>query len=104
MPRLVPGIRCINFDELVKDIDDAITSRNNVIRYIKGKILGLKRSKAKVFINYVKEFEFRYYLIKDLVYDLLKFKLNNLNCFNHTNINSFNSYLVIDFEHKLAKL
>ena len=90
----------INFKEFVKDIDEAITSRNNVIGYIKGKVLGLKRSKAKVFVNYVKEFEFRYYLIKDLVHDLLKFKLNNVNCFNHNNINTFNSYLVIDFEHK----
>ena len=90
----------INFNEFIKDIDEAIVSRNNIIGYIKGKILGLKRSKAKVFINYVRDFKFRYYLVKDLVYDLLKFKLNNLNWLDHTNVNTFNSYLVIDFEHK----
>ena len=90
----------INFKEFIKDIDEAVNTKKNVIGYIKGKILGLKRSKAKVFGNYVKSFEFRYYLIKDLVHDLLKFKLNNLNWLDQTNINTFDSYLVIDFEHK----
>ena len=89
----------IDFIEFVEDLNEAITSKSNIIGYIKGKILGLKRSKAYVLIDYVKDFEFQYYLIKDLVYDLLKFKLDNVNWINHKNSNTVNTYLVIDFEH-----
>ena len=90
----------IDFQELIKDIDDAILSKNNIVGYVKDKILGLKRSKAKVFTRFVKDYKFRYYLIQDLVCDLLKFKLNKLDIFTDTNRFSFNSYLVIDFTHK----
>ena len=90
----------IDFIEFVEDLNEAITSKSNIIGYIKGKILGLKRSKAYVLIDYVKDFEFQYYLIKDLVYDLLKFKLDNVNWINQNNSNTVNTYLVIDFEHK----
>ena len=90
----------IDFNELVNDIDNAIVSKNNMVHYIKGKILGLKRSKAKIFTKYVRDFDFRYYLVKDLVFDLLKYKLNNQDWLNHTYVETFKSYLVINFEHK----
>ena len=90
----------IDFINFVEDLNEAIASKNNIVGYIKGKILGLKRSKANVLIDYVKDFEFGYYLIKDLVYDLLKFKLDNVNWVNHNNRNTIDTYLVIDFEHK----
>ena len=89
----------IDFNEFINNIDKAITSSNNIVGYVKGKILGLKRSKAKVFVKYVKDFKFTYDLIKDLVLDLLKFKLNNQNLLEH-NVNKYDSFLVIDFIHK----
>ena len=92
--------RFINFKDYIEDINDAIRTSNNVIGYVKNKILGLKRSKAKVFIKFVKEFDFKYYLVKDLVYDLLKFKLQNQDWLNGHPCNTFKSYLVIDFIHK----
>ena len=90
----------IDFKEFIKDVDSAITVKSNVITYIKGKILGLKRSKAKVFAKIAKDYKFEYYLVQDLVVDLLKVKLNNPNWLAESNSNSFHSYLVIDFTHK----
>ena len=90
----------VNFDEFIIDIDEAILTENNVVGFVKGKILGLKRSKARVFTRCVKNFKFKYYLIQDLVYDLLKFKLDSVDIFDGTNRLNFNSYLVIDFIHK----
>ena len=90
----------IDFNMFINDIDEAILSKSNIVGYVKGKILGLKRSKAKVFTKFVKEFKFRYYLIQDLIYDLLKFKLNIQDILADTNNFRFNSYLVIDFKHK----
>ena len=90
----------INFDEFIKDVDEAILSKNNIVGYLKGKILGLKRSKVKVFTRYVKDYKFRYSLIQDLVYDLIRFKLNKVEIFDYANHVPFDSYLVIDFAHK----
>ena len=92
--------RFINFDDFLKDLDDAILLNNNVVGYIKGKILGLKCSKVKVLAKLVKDFEFKYYLIKDLVFDLIKFKLQIQNFLIDNTHNTFKSYLVVDFIHK----
>ena len=90
----------IDFNKFLIDINDAIKSNTNIVGYIKGKILGLKRSKAKVLVNYVVKFEFHYYLIKDLIFDLLKFKLKKQDIVNVNPHDNFKSYLVIDFKHK----
>ena len=60
----------------------------------------MKYSKAKVFTKYVKDFKFKYYLIKDLVFDLLKLKLHNQNWLVDNPCKNFKSYLVVDFIHK----
>ena len=75
-------------------------SKSYIVGYVKGKILGLKRSKAKVLTRFVRDFKFKYYLVQDLVYDLLKFKLNKIDLSADTNCSTFNSYLIIDFKHK----
>ena len=90
----------INFNMYINDIDEAIVSKSNIVGYVKGKILGLKRSKARVLTRFIKEFKFRYYLVQDLVYDLLKFKLNKQDVLADTNSFTFKSYLIIDFKHK----
>ena len=89
----------IDFNRFLTDINDATLSNKNVVGYVKGKILGLKRSKARILVRYVKDFCFKYYLIKDLVIDLLKFKLNNTN-WHDIPFKTFRSYLVVDFIHK----
>ena len=73
-----------------------------MVKYLKGKILGLKKSKCKANIEYVRNFKFKYSMIKDLIWDLLKFKLNE--DILHTKLNEFKSYLVIDFSHKYIDL
>ena len=75
-------------------------SKSYIVGYVKGKILGLKRSKAKVLTRFVRDFKFKYYLVQDLVYDLLKFKLNKIDLSADTNCSTFKSYLIIDFKHK----
>ena len=90
----------IDFNNYLIDIDNAILSNSNFVGYVKHKILGLKRSKAKVFTKFVKDFDFKYHIVKDLVYDLLKFKLRNLNFLDDNPNYAFKSYLVIDFLHK----
>ena len=62
----------IDFNNFIIDLDDAAIDKKNVIGYVKGKILGLKCSKAKVFTKYVNAFKFKYNFIQDLVIDLLK--------------------------------
>ena len=92
--------RFIDFNEVLQDINEAIFSSNNIVGYVKRKILGLKRSKAKVFAKHVKNFEFKYYFIKDLVFDLLKYKMQSQDWLADNPCNTFKSYLVIEFLHK----
>ena len=91
----------IDFDKFITELDDVALNNKNVIGYVKGKILGLKRSKAKVFTKYINKFKFKYNLIQDLIIDLLKYKLKCKEWIWNDDSNSkFDSYLVIDFEHK----
>ena len=56
--------RFIDFNEVLQDINEAIFSSNNIVGYVKRKILGLKRSKAKVFAKHVKIFELNITLLR----------------------------------------
>lgn len=91
----------IDFDSFVVDLDDAVFNKKNVIGYVKNKILGLKRSKAKVLTKHVSKYKFKYNLMQDLIIDLLKYKLKRNNWLLEDDVNSkFDSFLIIDFEHK----
>ena len=92
----------IDFNVFLEEINDDSFKQNDMVKYLKGKILGLKKSKCKAIIEYVRNFKFKYSLIKDLIWDLLKFKLNE--DILHTKPNEFKSYLVIDFSHKYIDL
>ena len=94
--------RYIDFDEFLNEVCTDSFKKSNFIKYIKGKILGLSRQKAKVLINVLKNFKFTYSHIKDLIIDLVKFKTNLLNI--NENPSSFDSYLIIEFSHKYVDL
>ena len=73
-------------------------NNSNFIKYVKGKILGLSRRKAKVLINFLDTFKFNNSHVKDLITDLAKFKTGKLRL--EGNPAFFDSYLVIEFSHK----
>ena len=93
--------RVLDFNVFLDEINDLSLKQKDIVKYIKGKVLGLKRSKCKAMIKYINDFKFKYILVKDLILDLLKFKLND----NHLCPgNKFESYLIIDFSHKYIDL
>ena len=96
------GNRYIDFNVFLEDINDNCLSKTEFIKYVKGKILGLKRTKTKVLVRYVSKFNFKLSHVKDLVIDLIKYKLK-CNVLDVSN-NKFDSYLVIDFSHKYIDL
>ncbi|MEL7079426.1 MAG: hypothetical protein AAGM46_26350, partial [Cyanobacteria bacterium J06582_2] len=87
--------RYLNFNIFVEEICSNALKKSNFIKYVKGKILGLSQSKAKVLIKLLKTYKFSKSHIKDLIIDLLKFKTNKLN--TEEDPAQFDSYLVIEF-------
>ena len=94
--------RYVDMDEFLDEICINSLKKSNFIKYVKGKILGLSRSKAKVLINFLKTFKFSNSHIKDLIIDLVKFKTRKLNLDDDPAF--FDSYLVIEFSHKFIDL
>ena len=92
----------VDFDILLEEINDHCFVKSNVINFVRGKIFGLKRNKAKLLVKKVLSFKFTYEHVKDLIIDLLKFKINCLNF--QLDSNKFDTYLVIDFSHKYIDL
>ena len=88
----------IDMNEFLNDICTNCFYKSNFIKYVKGKILGLSRRKAKVLIKFVNTFKFNNSHIKDLIIDLVKFKTRKQNLEQDSAL--FDSYLVIEFSHK----
>ena len=91
-------VRYVDMEKFLNLIYDNCFKKSNFIKYVKGKIFGLSRKKAKVLIKFLKNFKFDQSHIKDLVVDLIKFKTGKLNI--DENPTFFDSYLVIEFSHK----
>ena len=94
--------RYIDMNEFLIEICTNSINNSNFIKYVKGKILGLSRRKAKVLINFLNTFKFDNSHIKDLITDLVKFKTGKLRL--EVNPAFFDSYLVIEFSHKFIDL
>lgn len=92
----------INFEMLLEEINNQCMNKNNMVKYIKCKILGLRITQAKFLSKFIYNFKFKHIHIRDLIVDLLKYKLrtNKLD----TDLNKFDSYLIIDFSHKYMDL
>ena len=69
--------RYIDMDLFLNDICIKSIGKSNFIKYVKGKILGLSRTKAKALIKFLQNFKFSNSHIKDLIVDLAKFRLRN---------------------------
>ena len=94
--------RYIDMNEFLDEICTNSINKSNFVKYVKGKILGLSRSKAQVLVNYLNGFKFNNSHIKDLVIDLVKFKSRKWKLDENPSL--FNSYLVIEFSHKFIDL
>ena len=94
--------RYVDMNEFLDDICTNSINKSNFVKYVKGKILGLSRSKAKVLVNYLSNFKFNNSHIKDLVTDLVKFKSGKW--ILDKNLSLFNSYIVMKFSHKFIDL
>ena len=94
--------RYVDFPRFLEVIDNETLKQKDLVKYVKGKILGLKISKCKVLVKHVIKYNFKYKLLKDLVCDLIKFKLK-CNQFESV-VEKFDSYLVIEFSHKYVDL
>ena len=94
--------RYVDMNKLLNEISADSTDKSNFIKYVKGKILGLSQRKAKVLINFLKNFKFNNSHIKDLIIDLVKFKTKKLKLDDGSTL--FDSYLVIEFSHKFIDL
>ena len=87
---------------LLNDICNNAFNKSNIVRYVKGKILGLSRTKVNILIKFLKSFDFDDTHVRDLLIDLAKFKTNKLNIDEDPTY--FDSYLVVDFSHKYIDL
>ena len=94
--------RYIDMIKFLDEICNNSINNSSFIKYVKGRILGLSRRKAKVLINFLGDFKFSSSHIKDLITDLVKFKTGKLRL--EVNPTFFDSYLVIDFSHKFIDL
>ena len=92
----------VNFPWFLGEINEVALKQKDLIKYIKSKILGLKRSKCKALVKLVIDYKFKYNQVKDLICDLLKFKLKCEKL--ELESGKFDSYLVIDFSHKYLNL
>ena len=92
----------IDMNLFLDEICNNSFSKSHFIKYIKGRILGLSRAKARALINFLNNFKFDNSHIKDLIIDLVKFKTKKLNLDKDPNV--FDSYLVIEFSHKFIDL
>ena len=94
--------RYVDMNEFLDGVCNNCYNKSNFIKYVKGRILGLSRRKAKVLIQYLMTFKFTNFHIKDLIIDLAKFKTGKLRIDKDPAF--FYSYLVIDFSHKYIDL
>ena len=94
--------RYIDMNILLNDICNNAFNKSNIVRYVKGKILGLSRTKVNILIKFLKSFDFDDTHVRDLLIDLAKFKTNKLNIDEDPTY--FDSYLVVDFSHKYIDL
>ena len=94
--------RYVDMNNFLNEICVNSVEKSKFIKYVKGKILGLSRRKAKVLISFLKTFKFNNSHIKDLIIDLIKFKTGKLNLDDDPAF--FDSYLVIEFSHKFVDL
>ena len=94
--------RHLDMNEFLDEICKDCFKKNNFIKYVKGKILGLSCKKAKVLISYLKTFKFDNSHVKDLIVDLIKFKTSKTDL--EEDPYKFDSYLVIEFSHKYIDL
>ena len=92
----------IDMNLFLNDICVNSIGKSHFIKYVKGRILGLSRTKAKALIIFIKNFKFSNSHVKDLITDLVKFKAKKLSLDNDPNV--FDSYLVIEFSHKFIDL
>ena len=90
--------RFIDFKDFLDEVCKNCFNYHDFVKFVKGKILGLSRRKAKLFIPFVKNFKFNNSHVKDLIIDLIKFKSNSTTV--DVDHSQFDSYLVIDFSHK----
>ena len=94
--------RYLDMNKFLDEICQNCFKKPNLVKYVKGLILGLSRRKCKVLILFLKAFKFDNLHIKDLIVDLVKFKTGKLDI--EGDPSSFDSYLVIDFSHKYIDL
>ena len=87
----------IDLHEFLGEIDNKGLKEKDLIKYVKSKILGINKRKAKKLLKIALNYKFKYNLIKDLILDLIKYKIGNDKL---ENIDNFESYLVINFSHK----
>ena len=91
----------IDLHEFLGEIDNKGLKEKDLIKYVKSKILGINKRKAKKLLKIALNYKFKYNLIKDLILDLIKYKIGNDKL---ENIDNFESYLVINFSHKFIDL
>ena len=92
----------IDFRIFIEDIAKVCFNKSRLIKFIKGKIMGLKIRQAKVLFKLIDDFKFPNFHIKDLIIDLLKFKTKSNK--SHVAAINFDSYLSIKFSHKFIDL
>jgi len=93
--------RRLDMNEFLDDIFKNSCNKSRFVKYIKGKIFGLSRRKAKILIPFIKKFKFNNSHFKDIIIDLVKFKANVDNLEDKI---QFDSYLVVEFSHKYIDL
>ena len=68
----------VDMNVFLNDICTNSIGKSDLIKYVKGRILGLSRTKAKVLISFLKNFKFSNSHIKELIIDLVKFKTKKI--------------------------
>ena len=91
----------IDFDRFMGEIEANSLNEKDLIKYIKGKLFELNKNKARFLVKIFHNYKFKYSLIKDLIIDLLKFKIGSNEIDNNY---KFDSYLVLNFSHKFVDL